>query len=98
MPNTRKDTQNTHRSPSQPTTSAARKICECVDEGQVELLPSRTCWQVLAGPTQSWLKAEYWARRADRTYQFGYLFANLAAVSRQLWWRYPFALSVVTAL
>jgi len=26
MPNTRKDTQNTHRSPRQPTTSAARKI------------------------------------------------------------------------
>lgn len=69
-----------------------------VDEGRVGLLPSRACWQVLAGPTQSWFKAEYWVRRADHSYQFGYLFANLAAVSRQLWWRYPFALSVVTAL
>jgi len=31
MPNTRKDTQNRHRSPHQATTSTPRKICECVE-------------------------------------------------------------------
>jgi len=57
MPNTRKDTQNTHRSPHQATTSTPRKIeasrwtrsCVCCGVGIINPLKSES---TVAGATQ----------------------------------------------
>jgi hypothetical protein len=68
-----------------------------VDEGRVGLLPLGPAGRS-SRPNAELVEGRVLGAARRSIIPVWPSFANLAAVSRQLWWRYPFALSVVTAL